>query len=38
VGAHSAFYRSGEEGSGGGQGVTGGGSVELQGTTVSAMK
>jgi hypothetical protein len=38
VGAHSAFYRAGEEGSGGGRGVTDGGSVELQGATVSAMK
>jgi hypothetical protein len=38
VGAHFVFYRAGEEGSGGGRGVTGGGSVELQGMTVSAMK
>jgi hypothetical protein len=38
VGAHSAFYRAGEEGSGSGRGVTGDGSVELQGATVSAMK
>jgi hypothetical protein len=36
--AHSAFYRAGEEGSGGGRGVTGGSSVELECTTVSAMK
>jgi hypothetical protein len=38
VGAHSAFYRAGEEGSGGDRGVTGGGSMELQGATVSTMK
>jgi hypothetical protein len=38
VGAHSAFYRAWEVGSGGGRGVTGGGSVELQGATISAMK
>jgi hypothetical protein len=38
VGAHSAFYRAGEEGSGGGRGVTDGGSMELQGVTVLAMK
>jgi hypothetical protein len=38
VGAHSAFYRAGEEGSGGGRRVTGGGSVELQGATVLTMK
>jgi hypothetical protein len=38
VGAHSAFYRVGEEGSGGGRGVTDSGSVELQGVTVLAMK
>jgi hypothetical protein len=38
VGAHSAFYRAGEEGSGSGRGVTGEGSVELQGAMVSAMK
>jgi hypothetical protein len=38
VGAHNAFYRAGEEGSEGGRGGTGGGSVELQGAMVSAMK
>jgi hypothetical protein len=38
VGAHSAFYRAEGEGSRGGRGVTSGGSMELQGATVSAMK
>jgi hypothetical protein len=44
VDAHSAFYRAEEEGvagrrgSGGGRGVTGGSSIELQGTMVSTMK
>jgi hypothetical protein len=38
VGAHSAFYRARAEGSGGGRGVIGGGSVEPQGAMVSAIK